>query len=387
MTAWVGGRGVVASGYEARRPDIVLMLALLILGVLSVLMIYSASAPQAEVLGGDTVAEARRQAVIVFVGLAMFGLGSVAWHRSLHTAAPFLYVGAVVSLGAVLLFGRVVNGAQSWFPVGSFRFQPSEWAKLAVILVLAALLAPASENRVGWRRVGLALLILAVPAILIARQPDLGTLVVFAVLTMVMLFASGASMRQLGLIAGSSGLLGLFAYRQGWLDLVEVRIDAWLNPDKFALATAFQTEQSKIAIGSGGFTGNGMFEGTQTNLAFIPEQTTDFIFTAVGEQLGFIGGALLLAIYGLIVWRLLRTVSVAEDRFGMLVAAGVAGMIAFHVFINVGMTVGLLPVTGIPLPFMSAGGSSFSAMALALGVSHSIWLHRSKVPPRRQTLA
>ena len=387
MMAWVRSRGVVASAYEARRPDFVLMLALLMLGVLSVLMIYSASAPQAEVLGGDTVAEARRQAVIVFVGLAMFGLGSVAWHRSLHTAAPFLYVGAVISLGAVLLFGTVVNGAQSWFPVGSFRFQPSEWAKLAVILVLAALLAPAAENRIGWRRVGLALLVLAVPALLIARQPDLGTLVVFGILTVVMLFAAGASMRQLGLIAGSGALVAFFAYRQGWLDLVEVRIDAWLNPDKFALASAFQTEQSKIAIGSGGFSGNGLFEGPQTNLAFIPEQTTDFIFTAVGEQLGFIGGALLLAIYGVIVWRLLRTVAVAEDRFGMLVAAGVAGLIAFHVFINVGMTLGLLPVTGIPLPFMSAGGSSFSAMALGLGVVHGIWLHRSKVPPRRRTLA
>lgn len=387
MTAWVRTRGVVASSYEARRPDLVLALALLLLGVLSVLMIYSASAPQAEVLGGDTVAEARRQAVIVFVGLAMFGLGSVAWHRSLHTAAPFLYVGAVISLWAVLLFGRVVNGAQSWFPVGSFRFQPSEWAKLAVILVLAALLAPAAENRVGWRRVGLALLILALPAFLIARQPDLGTLVVFGLLTLVMLFAAGASLRQLGLIAGSGGLLSLFAYQQGWLGLVEVRIDAWLNPEKFALASAFQTEQSKIAIGSGGFSGNGLFEGTQTNLAFIPEQTTDFIFTAVGEQLGFIGGALLLTIYGVIVWRLLRTVAVAEDRFGMLVATGVAGMIAFHVFINVGMTLGLLPVTGIPLPFMSAGGSSFSAMALGLGVVHGIWLHRSKVPPRRRTLA
>ena len=387
MTAWVRTRGVVASSYEARRPDLVLALALLLLGVLSVLMIYSASAPQAEVLGGDTVAEARRQAVIVFVGLAMFGLGSVAWHRSLHTAAPFLYVGAVISLWAVLLFGRVVNGAQSWFPVGSFRFQPSEWAKLAVILVLAALLAPAAENRVGWRRVGLALLILALPAFLIARQPDLGTLVVFGVLTLVMLFAAGASLRQLGLIAGSGGLLSLFAYQRGWLGLVEVRIDAWLNPEKFALASAFQTEQSKIAIGSGGFSGNGLFEGTQTNLAFIPEQTTDFIFTAVGEQLGFIGGALLLTIYGVIVWRLLRTVAVAEDRFGMLVATGVAGMIAFHVFINVGMTLGLMPVTGIPLPFMSAGGSSFSAMALGLGVVHGIWLHRSKVPPRRRTLA
>lgn len=387
MTAWVRTRGVVASSYEARRPDLVLALSLLLLGVLSVLMIYSASAPQAEVLGGDTVAEARRQAVIVFVGLAMFGLGSVAWHRSLHTAAPFLYVGAVISLWAVLLFGRVVNGAQSWLPVGSFRFQPSEWAKLAVILVLAALLAPAAENRVGWRRVGLALLILALPAFLIARQPDLGTLVVFGVLTLVMLFAAGASLRQLGLIAGSGGLLSLFAYQRGWLGLVEVRIDAWLNPEKFALASAFQTEQSKIAIGSGGFSGNGLFEGTQTNLAFIPEQTTDFIFTAVGEQLGFIGGALLLTIYGVIVWRLLRTVAVAEDRFGMLVATGVAGMIAFHVFINVGMTLGLLPVTGIPLPFMSAGGSSFSAMALGLGVVHGIWLHRSKVPPRRRTLA
>lgn len=387
MTAWVRTRGVVASSYEARRPDLVLALALLLLGVLSVLMIYSASAPQAEVLGGDTVAEARRQAVIVFVGLAMFGLGSVAWHRSLHTAAPFLYVGAVISLWAVLLFGTVVNGAQSWFPVGSFRFQPSEWAKLAVILVLAAVLAPAAENRVGWRRVGLALLILALPVFLIARQPDLGTLVVFGVLTLVMLFAAGASLRQLGLIAGSGGLLSLFAYQRGWLGLVEVRIDAWLNPEKFALASAFQTEQSKIAIGSGGFSGNGLFEGTQTNLAFIPEQTTDFIFTAVGEQLGFIGGALLLTIYGVIVWRLLRTVAVAEDRFGMLVATGVAGMIAFHVFINVGMTLGLLPVTGIPLPFMSAGGSSFSAMALGLGVVHGIWLHRSKVPPRRRTLA
>jgi rod shape determining protein RodA len=235
--------------------------------------------------------------------------------------------------------------------------------------------------------VGLALLILALPAFLIARQPDLGTLVVFGVLTLVMLFAAGASLRQLGLIAGSGGLLSLFAYQRGWLGLVEVRIDAWLNPEKFALASAFQTEQSKIAIGSGGFSGNGLFEGTQTNLAFIPEQTTDFIFTAVGEQLGFIGGALLLTIYGVIVWRLLRTVAVAEDRFGMLVATGVAGMIAFHVFINVGMTLGLLPVTGIPLPFMSAGGSSFSAMALGLGVVHGIWLHRSKVPPRRRTLA
>jgi rod shape determining protein RodA len=163
-------------------------------------------------------------------------------------------------------------------------------------------------------------------------------------------------------------------------------VEAWLNPEQNALALAFQPLQSQIAIGSGGFSGRGLFEGSQTNLAFIPEQTTDFIFTAVGEQLGFIGGALLIATYAVIVWRLLRTAAAAEDRFGMLVSIGVAAMLAFHVFVNVGMTLGIMPVTGIPLPFMSAGGSSFTAMAFALGLSHSIWLHRSKVPARRPTI-
>ncbi|NNF87538.1 MAG: FtsW/RodA/SpoVE family cell cycle protein, partial [Acidimicrobiia bacterium] len=184
----------------------------------------------------------------------------------------------------------------------------------------------------------------------------------------------------------SGGLLTWFSYNRGWLSLVEDRIDAWLNPQANALAVAFQPLQSQIAIGSGGFSGRGLFEGSQTNLSFIPEQTTDFIFTAVGEQLGFIGGSLLIATYAVIVWRLLRTAAAAEDRFGMLVAVGVAAMLSFHVFVNVGMTLGIMPVTGIPLPFMSAGGSSFTAMAFALGMTHSIWLHRSKVPARVSTL-
>lgn len=387
MTAGViRGRGVTAAGYEARRPDVVLMGTLLLLGVLSVLMIYSASAPRADALGGDPSAEAQRQAIIVFVGFVVFGLGSVTEHRAMHTIAPILYVVAVVALGGVLLFGNEVNEAVSWFQIGSFQLQPSEWAKPAVILMLAALLAPAVENKIGWRRVLLAFGLLLIPAVLIARQPDLGTLLVFGIVSIMMLFAAGASLRQLGLLLGTSGLITWFAYSRGWLNLVEARITAWLNPELNALGTAFQTEQSKIAIGSGGFTGTGLFEGTQTNLSFIPEQTTDFIFTAVGEQLGFIGGALLIGAYAVIVWRLLLTISVAEDRFGMLVAAGVASMITVHVFVNVGMTLGIMPVTGIPLPFMSAGGSSFTAMAFALGMTHSIWLRRSKLPPRKPTL-
>ncbi|MDH3539157.1 MAG: rod shape-determining protein RodA [Acidimicrobiia bacterium] len=385
-SALVRGRGVTASAYENRRPDLLLTGALLLLGVLSVLMIYSASAPRAELLGNDPAGEAQKQAVIVFVGLVAFAAGSVIEHRSLHTAAPVMYAMAVVALAAVLVWGREVNNAVSWFSVFGFQFQPSEWAKPAVIVMLAALLAPAVENKIGWRRVFTALGLMGIPVALIARQPDLGTLLVVVVLSGVMLFAAGASLRQLGLLVGSGGLFTWFAYNQRWLTLVEERIDAWLNPEQNALAVAFQPLQSQIAIGSGGFSGRGLFEGSQTNLAFIPEQTTDFIFTAVGEQLGFIGGALLIATYAVVVWRLLRTAAAAEDRFGMLVAIGVAALLTFHVFVNVGMTLGIMPVTGIPLPFMSAGGSSFTALAFALGMTHSIWLHRSKVPARVSSL-
>lgn len=385
-SAVIRGRGLTATAYESRRPDLLLTAALLLLGVLSVLMIYSASAPRAEVLGADPAAEAQKQAVIVFVGLVAFGVGSLIDHRSLHTAAPIMYSAAVVALGIVLFWGREVNNAVSWFEIKGFQFQPSEWSKPAVIVMLAALLAPAVENKIGWRRVFIALALAGIPVALIALQPDLGTLLAVVVLAGLMLFAAGASVRQLSLILGSGGVLAWFAYNRGWLGLVEERIDAWLNPEQNALAEAFQPLQSQIAIGSGGFSGRGLFEGTQTNLAFIPEQTTDFIFTAVGEQLGFIGGALLIGTYAVIVWRLLRTAAAAEDRFGMLVAVGVAAMLTFHVFVNVGMTLGIMPVTGIPLPFMSAGGSSFTAMAFALGMTHSIWLHRSRVPARLSTL-
>ncbi len=385
-SAVIRGRGLTASAYENRRPDLLLTSALLLLGVLSVLMIYSASAPRAELLGADPAGEAQKQAVIVFVGLVMFAAGSLVGHRTLHTAAPVMYLAAVTALGAVLIWGKEVNNAVSWFSVFGFQFQPSEWAKPAVIVMLAALLAPALENKIGWRRVFTALGLAGAPVALIAAQPDLGTLLAIVVLSGVMLFAAGASLRQLGLLFAGGGIITWYAFNQGWLRLVEERIDAWLNPEQNALAVAFQPLQSQIAIGSGGFAGRGLFEGSQTNLAFIPEQTTDFIFTAVGEQLGFIGGALLIGTYALIVWRLLRTAAAAEDRFGMLVAIGVAALLAFHVFVNVGMTLGIMPVTGIPLPFMSAGGSSFTAMAFALGLTHSIWLHRSKVPARRSSL-
>jgi len=150
------------------------------------------------------------------------------------------------------------------------------------------------------------------------------------------------------------------------------------------LSYNYNQNQSQIAIGSGGLFGQGLFEGTQTNLAFVPSQSTDFIFTAIGEQLGFVGGALVILLFGVMIWRILRVATQARDRFAQLTAAGIAAMLAFHVFVNVGMTLGILPVTGIPLPFISYGGSFYMSMGLCVGVVNSIWMRRARVPGQRQ---
>ncbi len=162
------------------------------------------------------------------------------------------------------------------------------------------------------------------------------------------------------------------------------RLAAFLDPTADTAAAQYNQAQSEIAIGSGGFVGKGLFEGTQTNLSFVPEQATDFIFTAVGEQLGFVGGTVVLALFAVLVWRVLVSAAVGRDRFSQLAAAGVAALLMFHVFINIGMTIGLMPVTGLPLPFLSAGGSAFLAMSFALGVAHSSWMRRSPVPGEHQ---
>jgi rod shape determining protein RodA len=161
------------------------------------------------------------------------------------------------------------------------------------------------------------------------------------------------------------------------------RLTAFLDPATDPLAAGYNQLQSEIAIGTGGLTGRGLFEGTQTNLRFVPEQSSDFIFTAVGEQLGFFGSVLVLVLFAILIWRVLVAAANSRDRFGYLIAVGVAAMIAFHMFVNIGMTVRLMPVTGLPLPFMSAGGTVFLAMSAAIGMAHSIWLRRSPVPGER----
>jgi rod shape determining protein RodA len=367
------------------RPDLFLVLAYLALAGIGIVMVHTASAPRLELLGADPASLMRRQAVFAVLGVGVFVFASLLGGRTQRTLAPWVFAGSVVSLLLVLTpIGEVVKGAQRWVQIGPFQLQPSEFSKVALILALAALLAR-SDDRLRWDAVARGVLLAALPAVLIFRQPDLGTMLVLGFITVAMLFVAGTTWRQLGFltVAGVLGAVGLF--QAGALREYQItRLVAFLDPAADTAAAQYNQVQSEIAIGSGGFFGKGLFEGTQTNLSFVPEQATDFIFTAVGEQLGFIGGAIVLALYAIVVWRVLVAAGVGRDRFSQLVSAGVAALVMFHVFVNIGMTIGLMPVTGLPLPFLSAGGSAFFAMSFALGIAHSAWMRRSPVPGEHQ---
>lgn len=370
----------LAQEKPAPRPDLISLFTMLLLSALGVVMVFSASRPLLEQQGLDPAGTMKRQLIFVAVGLLIYLIASYVDYREYRHYAFVIYVGTIALL-IVVLFMAPVRGASRWIPLGPFQFQPSELAKVAIILVLATVLAPARQEGMRWRRLAGALVLSALPAILIFGQPDLGTVLVLGFITIVMVFAAGATIRQLVTLLLVGGV-GFVAALQ--LDLLQEyqieRLTGFLDPEADALGAGYNLLQSEAAIGSGQLFGNGLFQGTQTNLSFVPAQPTDFIFTAVGEQLGFVGAGLVLAGFAILLWRLFHVATVARDRYGALVAIGVAGMLMFHVFVNVGMTVRIMPVTGIPLPFMSAGGSFYLSMALALGIANSVWMRRSPVP-------
>lgn len=361
-------------------PDVILFVAMILLSGLGILMVYTASQGRLAAQGLDPTSAMVKQAVFAVIGLVLFLLGSLIDYRDLAGWSVVIY-GVALALLAFVLTTPVRNGTNRWIPIGPFQFQPSEFAKLAMIIALAALLAPGRDAGMRWRRLGMALLVLAVPAALIVFQPDLGTMMVFAFFALIMLFVSGTTFRQLFVLVlgGVGGIVAVWK-----LDLLKQyqadRIQGFFNQSQNLLDTGFHLDRSITAIGSGGLLGKGILGGPLTNLSFVPVQSSDFIFTAVGEQLGLIGGVLVLLVYGVVLWRLLVIARNSRDRFGKLLTVGVASMLAFQIFVNIGMTMGIMPVTGLPLPLMSAGGSSFIVTALALGLANSVWLRRTPVP-------
>ncbi|HJU51932.1 MAG TPA: rod shape-determining protein RodA [Acidimicrobiia bacterium] len=367
------------SDRRRNSSDRVLIGASVSLALMGLLMIYSATRVGLERNNLPASFSMERQMIFVAAGFILVAVFSFIDYRELRHLAHIIYGVMVVSLSAVFLF-PAVKGAQRWYDFGIFQLQPSEFSKTACLLTLAAILArPAA--RLEWQRILQALMVMVIPAALIFLQPDLGTMLIFAFLLMVLLFGAGISSRQALVVSGAGLTMGIAVFQFGLLRSYQLdRIRVLFNPTLDPTGIGWNLRQSILAVGSGQLTGKGLFQGQQTNFQYVPEQGTDFIFTAVGEQLGFVGGILVIAAFLILVWRLLVIAGAARDRFGALLAMGIASIFAFHVLVNIGMTIGIMPVTGLPLPFMSAGGSSFLNFSICIGIANSIWLRRSPVP-------
>ncbi len=311
----------------------------------------------------------RRQLVWGLVGFAaVFGLAQ-ADYRRVKPYASVLYWVSVVSLVAVLIFGEQRLGAQRWLLIGSFTIQPSEYAKLFLTLFFAAFFSEVTGPGLSWRDLGRAFVYLSLPVALVFLQPDLGTAVVLIAMMYGMMVWRGATLKHFAVV--TSILLVLFAGAV-WTGLLEEyqlkRITVFLDQDAAPTQAGYNVRQAKIAVGSGGLIGKGLFSGTQSKLRFIPERHADFIFAVLAEEFGFIGSVVLILLYFLLIMRTVSIAIASRDEFGTLVAGGLAAIWLFHIVINIGMNLGIMPVTGIPLPFVSYGGSFLSMNLLAVGV-------------------
>ncbi|MGH9178617.1 MAG: rod shape-determining protein RodA [Acidimicrobiales bacterium] len=356
-----------------RHVDFTLLGAVLAIASLGVLMVYSATRN----LGADEMFFLRRQAAFALIGLGVMALVATIDYRVFRDRAPIIYLACIAGLVLVLSpLGSNSRGAQAWFQLAGFQLQPSELAKIGLIICIAAYGA-AHRGDLDARRLMTALGLAGLPMVLINLQPDLGTVLVFAAILMGALMVAGARARHMAVLALAGAVAVVAVFQLGLLkDYQRDRLGAFLNPDEEALSSTYNLNQSKIAIANGSLTGKGLFQGTQTKLSYVPEQHTDFIFTVVGEELGLVGSGLLLSLFALVVWRTWRAASLAKDLTGTIICVGVLSMLVFQVFENVGMTMGIMPITGIPLPLMSYGGSATITTFAALGLVLNVHMRR-----------
>jgi rod shape determining protein RodA len=365
-----------------RRLDWTLIGVMAVLSAIGSVLVYSATRASLTEAGDDPYSYLKKHLFNLVVGLVLGGVTAALDYRLLRAYAPIVYAAACVGLVAVLTpLGSTINGSHSWITLGGgFQIQPSEFAKVGMVVLLAMILGEPRDGEVGpgRRDILLALALAAMPAGLVMLQPDLGTTLVFGTVVIGMLAVSGAPKRWvLGLLGGAATT----AFAVWWLHLLKPyqinRFTAFADPSKDPLGAGYNAEQARITVGSGGFFGRGLFHGAQTTGHFVPEQHTDFIFTVAGEELGFVGAALITALLGVVLWRGLRIAMQAADLFGLLVASGVVCWLAFQTFENIGMTVGIMPITGLPLPFVSYGGSATFANMIAVGLLEAVHLRHN----------
>ncbi len=357
-----------------RHFDPVLLLAMVLLVAYGIAMINSATFERTGTAVDPLV---YRQAAYGLAGLLLFLVLSGLDYHVLGNLAWPLYLGAIGLLGLVLVVGRVLHGGQRWIQVGPMQFQPSEFAKLCVIILLSKYLASQTDNIKSPRVVLLSLLIPAVPAALIWLQPDVGTTTVYVAIWLGLLFAAGAPLRYF------AGLVGLAAVAAPavWLvmqDYQRQRILTFLNPWSAPTTSGYNVIQALISVGAGGLTGRGYLSGSQSQLHFLRVQYADFIFSVLAEELGFVGAVALLVLFAIVFLRGFRAAMRSRETFGCLICCGIVTMIAYQVVVNVGMNEGLLPVTGVPLPMISYGGSSLMTFMGSLGILESVVMRHRK---------
>jgi rod shape determining protein RodA len=375
-------RTVVTRRKTGPAFDFVLVLATIIVALVGVVMVYTATRGVLLAAGDDPHTYLKKQALFVVLGVFVMVAVALFDYRRFEPVAMLLYGLSVFSLLVVMVAGSHVQGSERWFQLGPLEIQPSEFAVVGLILLVAAYCHRREEEGLAWLDVFKLLILAGIPIGLVLVQPDLGTAIIMTIVLLVMLAVAGLPIRILVLLVLGVALVGLLAFESGILHSYQIaRLTTFLNPNSTStnpsvVSAIYNTTEAKNAIGSGGFFGTGLLHGVQTNLGYVPEQSTDFIFTAVGEQLGFVGAAGLLSLLGLIAWRVLHAAGKSRDIFGRLICTGLFTFVAFSVFQNAGMTMGIMPITGIPLPFVSYGGTAVIAFFLAVGLALSVGARR-----------
>ncbi|HXP20269.1 MAG TPA: rod shape-determining protein RodA [Streptosporangiaceae bacterium] len=370
--------GRVAGRDSAMRDaDWILLGAVLALSLLGTLLIWSATQPLLLAQGVNPHTFLLKQLLNIALGLVLMLIVSSMDKRQFRLYAPIVYGLSCLGLVAVLTpLGSIVNGARSWISLGAgFQVEPSEFAKLSVIVISAMILSELrpGETRPGVRSVGLAVGLSAVPIVEVIAEPDLGVTIVLVLLVVGLIVLSGVRLRWITAMAAGSALAVAAVVRLHLLKAYQLsRLTSFVNPSADPRGTGYSAAQARIAIGSGGLHGTGLFHSRMIAGSFVPEQHTDFIFAVVGNELGLVGTLAVIGLIGLMLLRALRIAARAEDQFGMLVAAGIAIWFAVQAFVNIGMTIGIMPVTGLPLPFVSYGGSAMFADMIAVGLLQSV---------------
>jgi rod shape determining protein RodA len=355
-----------------RDFDWLLLGMVLVLCTVSVFEIYSAT------MHTKYAGYHIKQIFFIAAGLAaMFLISKVDYHRLLDLV-PWLYGAGLLALLAVRLIGHRAMGAKRWISVGHFQFQPSEWIKLILILAVARYFANLGERRLSWTDIFKAFSLVGVPMVLVLIQPDMGTALTYTPILVAGLFLGGINLRQslILIFCGSVLIAGAWSSGKILKPYQKARLTSFINPDDDPRGSGYQIRQSLIAVGSGGIWGKGVAKGTQTQGDFLPIPHADFIFAAFGEEHGFVGSLLILLLYFSILMRLIQNAQTAADLPGSLIIMGVVAVLTFQIAVNVGMVIGFMPVTGIPLPLMSYGGSSVLFTFLALGASMNVRMRR-----------